>query len=272
MTTSSADQNGVAQGATVTIHADGACSGNPGPGGWAWEIIDSDGALICEDAGADPEATNNKMELHACAEALAALLASLLGSLPGAEKDAKGARIAHALLRLDSEYVVKGCRDWLPNWKANGWRTAARKPVANDAIWKRIDILMISLADAGVTLGFEWVKGHSGDGGNERVDSKAYAMSQGLRAQIATSGAPTSGAPTSGASTSAESTSTASTSDSAGAAANVAAPADEDLFRAGFEAAARAAMRFRPDLAQGFSEAEIIAMLTAIHVTRSAGQ
>lgn len=269
MTTSTAAaQNAIAQSTTVTIHADGACSGNPGPGGWAWEILDSDGALICEDAGADPEATNNKMELHACAEALAALLGALLG----AEKDAKGARIAHALLRLDSEYVVKGCRDWLPNWKANGWRTAARKPVANDVIWKRIDILMISLSDAGVTLGFEWVKGHSGDGGNERVDSKAYAMSQDLRAQIAAGGASTSSSPTSSASTSSASSGAASGAASVVAAASVAAPTDEDQFRAGFEAAARAAMRFRPDLAQGFSEAEIIAMLTAIHVTRSAGQ
>jgi len=219
---------------SVTIHADGACSGNPGPGGWAWEILGGDDALICEDAGGELDATNNKMELRACAEALTALL--------GLAKDG-GAPVTSARLRLDSEHVVKGCGEWLPNWKASGWRTAARKPVANDTVWKRIDTLRLSLADKGVRLEFEWVKGHSGDGGNERVDSKAFEMSQSLRAgAAATSASPEISSPENG---------------------------GGDLFRNGFEAAARAAMRFRPDLAQGFSEAEIIAILSAIHATQS---
>jgi len=133
----------------LVIHTDGACRGNPGPGGW--------GALMSwngthkELSGAEPATTNNRMELTAVIMGLGALK-----------------RPSVATVQTDSQYVIKGITEWLPSWKARGWRTADRKPVKNQDLWERLDQV------AGPhTLNWQWVKGHSGDPGNERVDTLA---------------------------------------------------------------------------------------------------
>ncbi len=136
-------------GTQLVIHTDGACRGNPGPGGW--------GALLSwngtnkELSGSEPATTNNRMELTAAIMGLAALK-----------------RPSVATVQTDSQYVIKGITEWLPSWKARGWRTADRKPVKNQDLWERLDQLA-----AGHTLSWQWVKGHSGDPGNERVDALA---------------------------------------------------------------------------------------------------
>ncbi|WHZ11505.1 MAG: Ribonuclease HI [Burkholderiaceae bacterium] len=135
----------------VEIYTDGACKGNPGPGGWgAW--------LRCGDTerelfGGELETTNNRMELTAVIEALAALK-----------------RPCRVALYLDSEYVRKGITEWIAQWKARGWRTAAKQPVKNAELWRRLDELV---SGAGHRIAWHWVKGHSGDPGNERADALA---------------------------------------------------------------------------------------------------
>jgi ribonuclease HI len=131
------------------IFTDGACSGNPGPGGW--------GALICngknenELTGGAAETTNNRMELLAAIEALK--------SLP----DGSAVR-----LTTDSVYVKDGITNWIKNWKARGWKTAAKKPVKNVDLWQELD----SVAQRH-SVEWHWVKGHAGHAGNERADELA---------------------------------------------------------------------------------------------------
>ena len=133
----------------MKIWTDGACSGNPGPGGW--------GALLAwnghelELKGGSTETTNNRMELTAAAEALEALT-----------------RSATADLYTDSRYVRGGITQWLANWKRNGWRTADRKPIKNVDLWQRLDD-----AREGHEVSWHWVRGHSGTVGNERADELA---------------------------------------------------------------------------------------------------
>jgi len=135
----------------VIIYTDGACKGNPGPGGW--------GALLRSAAGekdlygGEPQTTNNRMELTAVIEALQALK-----------------RPCRVTLWLDSEYVRKGITEWLPGWKAKGWKTAARQPVKNVDLWQRLDALV---QQGGHDIAWHWVRGHSGDPGNERADALA---------------------------------------------------------------------------------------------------
>lgn len=133
----------------IDIYTDGACSGNPGPGGWGVLIIDGDARL--ELYGGEPETTNNRMELIAAIRAL--------------EETA-----AHRPVRLytDSQYVKNGINDWIRNWKRNGWKTAARKPVKNKDLWIALDALI-----AERDVDWRWVKGHAGDPGNERADELA---------------------------------------------------------------------------------------------------
>ncbi|HEX3835770.1 MAG TPA: ribonuclease HI [Steroidobacteraceae bacterium] len=147
----------------LIIHTDGACRGNPGPGGW--------GALLCwndtrkELSGAEVATTNNRMELTAAIMGLAALK-----------------RPTVATVQTDSQYVIKGITEWLPAWKARGWRTADRKAVKNQDLWERLDQL------AGQhTLRWQWIKGHSGDAGNERVDELANLAIDALQAERQTS-------------------------------------------------------------------------------------
>jgi ribonuclease HI len=135
----------------VEIYTDGACKGNPGPGGWgAWL---KSGSTEKELFDGELETTNNRMELTAVIEALSALK-----------------RPCRVTLYLDSEYVRKGITEWIAGWKARGWRTAAKQPVKNVDLWQRLDGLV---AGAGHAIEWRWVKGHAGDPGNERADTLA---------------------------------------------------------------------------------------------------
>lgn len=136
---------------TIHIYTDGACKGNPGPGGW--------GALLKSGStektlfGGALETTNNRMEMQAVIEALAALK-----------------RPCKVILHVDSQYVLKGMTEWLHGWKAKGWKTAAKQPVKNVDLWQRLDTLVHT---AGHEIEWRWVKGHAGDPGNERADALA---------------------------------------------------------------------------------------------------
>ena len=133
----------------VVIYTDGACSGNPGPGGWG--VV-----MRCQDKekelyGAEPLTTNNRMELMAAIQALEALQ-----------------RPTAVSLHTDSKYLLDGITKWIPNWQRNGWMTAAKKPVKNDDLWRR---LVEAMRPHDVS--WVWVKGHAGDPGNERADALA---------------------------------------------------------------------------------------------------
>lgn len=133
----------------VTIYSDGACKGNPGPGGWgAWL---STGGHEKELFGGEPLTTNNRMELTAVIEALASLK-----------------RSCDVTIHTDSQYVRKGITEWIHGWKRRGWRTADGKPVKNAELWQRLDALReLHQVD------WRWVRGHAGDPGNERADALA---------------------------------------------------------------------------------------------------
>ena len=135
----------------VEIYTDGACRGNPGPGGWGATL--ESGEHFRELSGAEADTTNNRMELTAVIRALEALK-----------------RRAVVTVHTDSEYVRRGITEWLPNWKARDWKTADRKPVKNRDLWERLDELAV-----GHDIDWRWVKGHSGVPGNERVDALATA-------------------------------------------------------------------------------------------------
>ena len=138
--------------ATIEIYADGACRGNPGPGGWGVLLIS--GEHEKELYGGERHTTNNRMELTAAIRALEAL-----------KKKGTSARVY-----TDSQYVIKGIEEWVGGWKARGWRTADKKPVKNQDLWERLDALA-----AQHSLEWHWVRGHSGVEGNERVDQLANA-------------------------------------------------------------------------------------------------
>jgi len=133
----------------VVIYTDGACSGNPGPGGWGvvmrWQGKEK------ELYGFEPVTTNNRMELMAAIQALEALQ-----------------RPTTVSLHTDSKYLLDGITKWIPNWQRNGWKTAAKKPVKNEDLWRRlIEAMRPHQVD------WVWVKGHAGDPGNERADALA---------------------------------------------------------------------------------------------------
>ena len=141
----------------LELWTDGACSGNPGPGGWAAILLalDADGAVVkqLELSGGDPATTNNRMELQAVIEGLRALK-----------------RPCKVVLYLDSQYVRMGITEWIRGWKAKGWRTSTKQPVKNVELWQELDKLV---AEGGHQIEWRWVKGHSGDVGNERADMLA---------------------------------------------------------------------------------------------------
>ncbi len=137
---------------TVVIYTDGACKGNPGPGGWGVLLRSADGAEK-ELSGGELGTTNNRMEMMAVIEALSALK-----------------RPCRITLHIDSQYVLKGITEWLQGWKAKGWKTASKQPVKNVDLWQRLDTLV---STAGHTIDWRWVKGHAGDPGNERADALA---------------------------------------------------------------------------------------------------
>lgn len=135
----------------VEIFTDGACSGNPGPGGW--------GAILRakkqekELSGSEKQTTNNRMELMAVIAALEALK-----------------RPCHVTITTDSQYVMKGMTEWLPGWKARNWKTAAKKPVKNAELWQRLE-----QAITPHQVDWQWVRGHNGHPENERADQLAVA-------------------------------------------------------------------------------------------------
>jgi ribonuclease HI len=135
----------------VVIYTDGACKGNPGPGGWG--VFLKSGGHEKELWGGERETTNNRMELTAVIEALAALT-----------------RPCQVSLYLDSEYVRKGITEWIHGWKAKGWKTAAKQPVKNADLWQKLDALVHG---GHHKIEWHWVKGHAGDPGNERADALA---------------------------------------------------------------------------------------------------
>ncbi len=146
------------RGRVVAAATDGACRGNPGPGGWGALLRFEDGSVE-EFGGHDPATTNNRMELQA-----ALALLERLKELP---------RHPDLTLRTDSKYLIDGLGSWLKGWKRKGWRTAAGKPVLNQDLWKSLDAARLD--DVPLTH----VKGHSGDPDNERVDRIAVAFSHG---------------------------------------------------------------------------------------------
>jgi ribonuclease HI len=133
----------------VQIYTDGACRGNPGPGGWAALLVAGDQRK--EVSGSEAATTNNRMELKAAIEGLGALK-----------------RRCSVDLYTDSKYVLQGITEWLAQWKARGWRTAAREPVKNQDLWEKLDA-----AAQAQDIEWHWVKGHSGHDGNEYVDALA---------------------------------------------------------------------------------------------------
>jgi ribonuclease HI len=141
----------------VQIFTDGACLGNPGPGGWA-ALLRSGGRekLL---VGGEPDTTNNRMEL--------------LAAIHGLEALRRNCRVS---LTTDSRYVMRGIEEWLPRWRSRGWRTAAGKPVKNQELWERL----AAIAEAH-QVSWHWVKGHAGHPDNERVDKAARAEAEKLR-------------------------------------------------------------------------------------------
>jgi ribonuclease HI len=148
------------EGATgrVVIHTDGACSGNPGPGGWG--AILEWGDHRREIKGGEPHTTNNRMELMAAISALEALK-----------------RPCDVDIHTDSQYLRQGITEWIHNWKRNGWRNAAKKPVLNADLWRRLDA-----AVARHNVHWHWVRGHSGHDLNERADELAREAVAEIRA------------------------------------------------------------------------------------------
>ncbi len=137
------------QSELVVIYADGACNGNPGPGGWgAWISMGGHSKELC---GGEPVTTNNRMELMAVIRALQALK-----------------RACNVKVYTDSVYVQKGMTEWIEGWKKRGWRTADKKPVKNDDLWQELDAIAQQHQ-----IEWLWVKGHAGDAGNERADALA---------------------------------------------------------------------------------------------------
>ncbi len=141
----------MAESAAVELFTDGACSGNPGPGGWAYLLRHPASGAERTDSGGEARTTNNRMELIAVVEGLSAL-----------------SEATSVDLYSDSQYVLKGLDDWLANWKRNGWRTSAKKAVKNEDLWRRLDALAQEH-----DLRFHWVRGHSDHPENELCDRMA---------------------------------------------------------------------------------------------------
>jgi ribonuclease HI len=140
--------------ADLFAYTDGACSGNPGPGGWGVLLLAMDGGEVIKERalkGGEALTTNNKMELMAAISALEAL-----------------AKPSIITLVTDSNYVKNGITAWIHGWKRNGWKNAAKKPVANAELWQRLDTVQ-----ARHTVTWKWVKGHAGHAENERADALA---------------------------------------------------------------------------------------------------
>jgi ribonuclease HI len=155
----------------INIYTDGGCSGNPGPGGWAYVMVAENGAggaaspvsglaldpasILAEQWGAEQDTTNNRMELQAVIAALEALSPLARGDRP----------LERVTVYTDSQYVQKGITQWIHTWKRNNWRTSNKDPVKNQDLWQRLDEL-----SRRYPLSWAWVKGHAGNELNERCD------------------------------------------------------------------------------------------------------
>lgn len=138
----------------MEIYTDGGCSGNPGPGGWAYVLVektDEGAVVLAEASGPEADTTNNRMELTAVIAALRA---------------AKAMRCASAVVFTDSQYVQKGITEWIHAWKRNAWRTSGKQPVKNQDLWIELDSLAAETAPV-----WRWIKGHAGNVYNERCDA-----------------------------------------------------------------------------------------------------
>lgn len=135
----------------IHLFTDGACSGNPGPGGWAYLLRHPASASEREGSGGEAQTTNNRMELRAVIEGLSALKSR-----------------SRVVLTSDSKYVLDGMKSWLPNWKKRGWKTASKQPVKNQDLWQQLDALL-----ARHDIDFHWIRGHTGHPENERCDQMA---------------------------------------------------------------------------------------------------
>ncbi|MGH7244341.1 MAG: ribonuclease HI [Phycisphaerales bacterium] len=142
----------------VELYTDGACSGNPGPGGWAFVLKHPATKKELESAGAEPDTTNNRMELMAVIRGLEALKAPSIVELYS-----------------DSQYVLNGLKEWMVSWKKRGWRTASKQPVKNIDLWQELDQLQ-----ARHELRFHWIRGHSEHPENERCDQLAVAAREAI--------------------------------------------------------------------------------------------
>lgn len=136
---------------TVQLYTDGACSGNPGPGGWAFLLRHPKTGKAIERNGGEKDTTNNRMELSAVIQGLSVLT-----------------RPSEVELYSDSQYVLKGLKEWMVGWKRKGWKTASKQPVKNVDLWKQLDELQKEHV-----IHFNWVRGHNGHPENERVDDLA---------------------------------------------------------------------------------------------------
>lgn len=141
------------------LFTDGACLGNPGPGGWAYIVKRPGSDEVIEDFGGESNTTNNRMEMSAVIKGLQSITAP-----------------ARVELIADSQYVIKGMLEWLPGWKARGWRTASKKPVKNVDLWQTLDELLTQF-----DLSAEWTKGHAGHPENERCDQLASDQAERIK-------------------------------------------------------------------------------------------
>ncbi|MGR3572706.1 ribonuclease HI [Brevirhabdus sp.] len=140
----------------LLAYTDGACSGNPGPGGWGALLIAREGDKVLKQKelqGGEAQTTNNRMELMAAISALESL-----------------SRASNIIVVTDSAYVKNGVSQWIHGWKRNGWKTSTRKPVKNEDLWRRLDA-----AQTRHTVEWRWIKGHAGHAENERADELARA-------------------------------------------------------------------------------------------------
>lgn len=143
----------------VLLFTDGACSGNPGPGGWAYILRHPASGAEREESGGEAQTTNNRMELMAVIRGLEALKSE-----------------SRVELWSDSQYVLKGLKEWMAGWKAKGWKTADKKPVKNQDLWVQLDELVARHA-----VTFHWVRGHNDHPENERCDQLAVAARDAAR-------------------------------------------------------------------------------------------
>jgi ribonuclease HI len=159
-----------------SLYSDGACKGNPGPGGWGSVVYFTDGQ-VTELGGSDRATTNNRMEMQAAIEALKFFQSA--------------GQTTPCTLYTDSEYVIKGITSWLKGWKSRKWKTAAGKPVLNQDLWEKLDELTIAIRQQtnGQPIRWEYVRGHSGNPGNERCDTiaSAFAIGQPITLRQSTS-------------------------------------------------------------------------------------